>query len=143
MSFAILALQVFEEKAYARESARVGGCSAEGAQGAVTHMGGVGSGCWRGQTREAGFWCQLESVDCNLQPLSPTPPGLTLRLPERRVSAPRPCCTGHGGGCNVGLFVLHLVFLVWNLDAPAGLGAWEWVGVGSTERSRGPWQRCS
>lgn len=41
----------------------------------------------------------------------------------------------------MGLFVLRLVFLVWSLDAQAGLGAWEWVGVGSEERSRGPWQR--
>lgn len=38
----------------------------------------------------------------------------------------------------MGLFVLRLVFLVWSLDAQAGLGTWEWVGVGSEERSRGP-----
>lgn len=121
-----------------------GRCGGGGAaQGVVPIWEGLGQDAGGGRQGKLGAGCQLESVDCNLQPLSPTSPGLTLRPPERRVPAPRPCCTGHGDGCNVGLFVLHLVFLVWSLDAPAGLGTWEWMGVGSVERSRGPWQRCS
>lgn len=50
-----------------------------------------------------------------------------------------PTCAGRGGGCSIGLFILHLVFLVWSLGAQAGLGAWEPVGRwGVGRRRRGP-----
>lgn len=65
-----------------------------------------------------------------------TPPALRLRT-RRGGSQPHgPACAEHGGGHSVGLFVLHLVFLVWS--RARGLGT---SGGGGWKR-RGPWQGC-
>lgn len=83
------------------------------------------AGAWAG---ESGYW--LDSVD-SAHPLPSYSSHPAPQDPRRGgTQLHGPACAGHGGGCSRGLFILHLVFLVWSMDAQEGLKAWEPVGGG-------------